>query len=97
MTSDGINRDRIGFEEGRRHEDPLESRVNACRRVLFSELEEVIHQLQGIYGGGFDRVDESEEGLENFCGLRDLDDREGGVTLSGLRWLGERGRVTEKG
>ena len=96
-TSDSIHQNRIGFQEGRRHEEPFEFRVNAHRHVLLSESEEVIHQLQGIYDGGFDWVDESEEGLEDSCGLRDLDDRESGVTLGGLRWLGDREHVTEKG
>ena len=94
-TSDSINQDRIGFQEGRGHEEPSEFRVNACRRVFFSDLEE-IHHLQGIYSGGFDWVDESEEGLEDSCGLRDLDDRESGVTLNGLRWLGDRECVTKR-
>jgi len=95
-TSDGINQNRIGFQEGRGHEDPFEFRVNARSHVFFSESEEMIHQLQGIYDGGFDWVDESEEDLEGSCGLRDLDDGESGVTLSRLRWLGDRERVTEK-
>ena len=68
-TSDDINHDRIAPQEVRRHEDLFESRVNTIRHVLFGESEEGIHRLQGSYGGGFDRVDESEEGLEAFCGL----------------------------
>ena len=96
-TSDSINQNRIGVQEGGRHEEPFEFCVNARRHVLFSESEKVIYQLQGIYDGGFDWVDESEEGLEDFCGLRDFDGRESGVTLNGLRRLGDRECVTEKG
>ena len=96
-TSDGVNPNRVVFQEGRRHEDRFEFCVNALRHVLVSESEEVIHQLQGIYDGGFDWVDESEEGLEDSCALRDSDDRESGVALSRLRWLGDREHIMEKG
>ena len=96
-TSNGINPDRVVPQEGRRYEDLFEFRVNAARHVLFSESEEIIHQLQGIYGGGFDRVDESEEGLEGFHGLYDVDDRERDISGSGLRWLRDREHVVEEG
>jgi len=91
----GINPDRVIPQEGRRHEDLFELRVNAARHVLFSESEEVIHQLQGSYSWGFDWVDESEEGLEDFCGLYDLDGGGSGGTRNGLRWLRDREGVLE--
>jgi len=69
QTRDGTNQDRIVPQEWRRREDLFESRVNAPRRVLFSELEEATHQLQRMYLGGFDLVDKPEESLEDFCGL----------------------------
>jgi len=96
-TSDGINPDRIALQEGRRWENLFELRVNSARHVLFSESDEVVHQLQGIDVRGFDWVDESEEGFEDSCGLHDLDDGENGVTRSGLRWLRDREHVLEDG
>ena len=96
-TSNRIHPDRIVPQERRRHENLFELRVNAVRHVLFSESEEVIHRLQGGNGGGFDWIDESEEGVEDFCGFCDLDDGERDAARGGLRWLGEREHVVEEG
>ena len=96
-TSDGIDQDRSVPQEGRGYKDLSEFRVNAIRHVLFSELEEVIHQLEGIYGRGFDWVDESEKCLEDFCGLYDMDDGKGGILRSMARWLRDGEYVVEEG
>jgi hypothetical protein len=48
---------------------------------------EVIHNLRGVYDGGFDWVDESEEDLEGLCGLHDMNYGEVCAILSGLAWL----------
>ena len=71
--------------------------MNAVRRVLFSKLEEVIHQLEGSYSRGFDWVDEPEEDFEDFCGLHDWDNGESGTPCGGLRRLREREHVVEEG
>ena len=94
-TGNGINPDRVVLQEG--HEGLLELCVNTVCHVLFSDLEEVIYQLQGSNGGGFDWVDESEEDLEDFCGFCDLDDGDCDVSCDGLGWLGEGKHVEEEG
>ena len=93
-TGEGINPDRVVLQKGRRHEDLFEFCMNTTRHVLFSELEEVVHQLQRSYGRGFDWVDESEEDFEDFCGLCYWDDGESVILSGGLR---EREHVVEEG
>jgi len=75
----------------------FEFRMNAIREIFFGELEQVIQQLQRSYGGGIDWVDEPEEDFEDFCGLRNVDCGESGVTRGGLGWLREGEHVVEYG
>ena len=96
-TSDGVNQNWFLLQEEGGHENTSESCMNAACHVLVDESEEVIHQQQRIYDGGFDWVDEPEEGLEDSCGLRDLDDGESGVALGRLRGLGDGEHITEDG
>lgn len=88
-TRDFVDPDRIAPQEGGRHDYFLESRAKAFHHVFYCELGEVIRNLDGIYGGGFDWVDESEEGFEDLCGFCDLDYGEVGFTFYRLRWLRE--------
>ena len=93
MTGDGVDLDRVALQEGGRHENLSESRVNAARHVFGNELEEGVYSLWRIYYGGFKWINESEEGLEDLRGFCDLDYGEVGVTLGGLRWLRDREHI----
>ena len=96
-TRDGIDPHRIACQEGRRHENLFESHANAVHHVFFGELGEMIHNLEGMYGGRCDWIDESEEGFEDLCGFCNVDYGEVAVTSDGMRWLRDEEQAAENG
>jgi hypothetical protein len=69
----GQGPDWIAPQEGGRRDELFEFCTNTGHHVFHGELGELVHNLQGIYGWGFDWVDEPEEDLEVLCGLCDMD------------------------
>ena len=96
-TCDGIDPYWIVPHKGRRYEDSSEPCVDAVGHICSGELEEVAHNLEGVYDGGFSWVDESEKDLEGLSRLYNMDYGGGGVTLSGLTWLRDRKHVVKDG
>ena len=72
-TCNGIDPNWTVPQKRRRYENSSEPCVDAVCHIFSGELEEVAHNPEGVYDGGFGWVDESEKDLEDLGRLYNMD------------------------